>query len=106
MDLDYAFIANAADLMPDGRFNVLGADFDTVHMPGFPAVVPLIAVVAKFKNVTVEDIGRTIRLEIPGVAAAELPVELNKDNSTLLAIAHIVTPVFQHEGSYTFAHFS
>jgi hypothetical protein len=46
MDLDFAFLADAADV-PLGKLYVLGGAFDTIHVPAFPAVHPVLAVVLR-----------------------------------------------------------
>jgi hypothetical protein len=46
MDLDFAFLADAADVSL-GKLFVLGGAFDTVHVPSFPATHPVLAVVLR-----------------------------------------------------------
>ncbi len=46
MELDFAFLADAADVS-NGKLNVLGGAFDTINVPGFPAVHPALAVVVR-----------------------------------------------------------
>jgi hypothetical protein len=46
MDLDFAFLADAADV-PLGKLFVLGGAFDTIHVPAFPATHPVLVVVLR-----------------------------------------------------------
>lgn len=48
MRLTYAFLATAAEISPDGKFYVLGGDFDTLQAARLPLVQPVIAVVLRF----------------------------------------------------------
>jgi len=62
MELDFAFLADAADVTM-GKLFVMGGAFDTIHVPGFPAVHPMLAVVVRllFKP---HDLDRKHELEI------------------------------------------
>ncbi len=44
MELAYGFLANAADVVQDGRFFVLGGGIDGIGVPAVPAVMPGLAV--------------------------------------------------------------
>jgi hypothetical protein len=46
VDLDFAFLADAADVSL-GKLFVLGGAFDTIHVPAFPATHPVLAVVLR-----------------------------------------------------------
>jgi hypothetical protein len=46
MELDFAFLADAADVSM-GKLFVLGGAFDTIHVGGFPASHPILAVVLR-----------------------------------------------------------
>ena|SRR5438552_3579326 len=46
MELDFAFLADAADVSM-GKLFVLGGAFDTIHVQGFPAGHPVLAVVVR-----------------------------------------------------------
>jgi hypothetical protein len=46
MELDFAFLADAADVSA-GKLNVLGGAFDTINVAGFPAMHPVLAVVLR-----------------------------------------------------------
>src|SRR5665213_1086022 len=62
MDLDFAFLADAADVS-QGKLFVLGGAFDTVHMPAFPATHPVLAVVLRLL-LSPHDLDRKQDLEI------------------------------------------
>jgi hypothetical protein len=46
MHVEYAFLATAAEIAPDGRMYIMGADFDTLQAK-FPHQVPAMALVTK-----------------------------------------------------------
>ncbi len=46
MDLDFAFLADAADVA-SSKLYVMGGAFDTIYVPGFPATHALLAVVLR-----------------------------------------------------------
>jgi hypothetical protein len=46
MDLDFALLADGADVSM-GKLYVMGGAFDTIHVPAFPAVHPMLAVVLR-----------------------------------------------------------
>jgi hypothetical protein len=50
MEIDYGFLARAAEVAPDGTLSVLGAGFDTIRATAFPAP-HLICVVVRLKGV-------------------------------------------------------
>lgn len=62
MDLDFAFLADAADVS-QGKLFVLGGAFDTIHVPAFPATHPALAVVLRFL-LGPHDLDRKHNLEI------------------------------------------
>src|SRR5688572_20580904 len=47
MRLAHAFLAEAAQVQPDGKFSVLGGDFDMVWVTEVPTIFPVMAVVMK-----------------------------------------------------------
>ena len=64
MELDFAFLADAADVpMPTGKLFVLGGAFDTIYVPGFPATHPTLAVVVRLL-LSPNDLDRKHTLEI------------------------------------------
>ena len=46
MDLDFALLADAADVSL-GKLYLIGGAFDTIHVPAFPATHPILAVVLR-----------------------------------------------------------
>src|SRR3954469_19171802 len=62
MDLDFAFLADAADVSV-GKLFVLGGAFDTIHVPTFPATHPMLAVVLRLL-LSPHDLDRKHNLEI------------------------------------------
>ena len=62
MELDFAFLADAADVS-SGKLFVLGGAFDTIHVPSFPATHPVLAVVLRLL-LSPHDLDRTHHLEI------------------------------------------
>jgi len=45
MEIEYGFLARAAEISPDGTLSVLGAGFDTVRSPAYPRAFPITLVV-------------------------------------------------------------
>jgi hypothetical protein len=45
MELSFAFLANFANVLRDGRLIAIGIDFDAIHSSQFPMAVPLTLVV-------------------------------------------------------------
>lgn len=65
MRLVYAYFANSAGHLTDGRLCVFGADFDGVSVVQFPALLPPFCLVAKFELAPSEALeGHTFRLEM------------------------------------------
>ncbi len=62
MELDFAFLADAADVSM-GKLFVLGGAFDTIHVPGFPASHPALAVVIRLL-LSPNDLDRKHKLEV------------------------------------------
>ncbi len=62
MELSFAFLANMADHLADGRMIVIGPDFDIASCPQFPFVVP-IAFVVKMK-VEPEEVGQPHTIKV------------------------------------------
>jgi hypothetical protein len=79
MDLDFAFLADAADVSM-GKLFVLGGAFDTIYVSGFPATHPTLAVVLRLM-LSPNDLDRRHKLEIllldaDGRSIAAAPGEL------------------------------
>lgn len=62
MELDFAFLADAADVSM-GKLFVLGGAFDTIHVQAFPAIHPVLAVVVRFL-LSPADVDRKHELQI------------------------------------------
>lgn len=62
MELDFAFLADAADVS-SGKLFVMGGAFDTIHVPGFPATHPSLAVALRLLLSPV-DLDRKHQLQI------------------------------------------
>lgn len=62
MELDFAFLADAADVSM-GKLSVLGGAFDTINVAGFPATHPMLAVVVRLL-LSPNDLDRQHQLQI------------------------------------------
>ncbi len=65
-ELVHAFLASSAELLADGRFCVLGGGIDAIGVPAFPVVLPVLAVVARFR-VPPEQSGRVHQITVNAV---------------------------------------
>ena len=112
MDLDFAFLADAADVS-SGKLYVMGGAFDTIYVAAVPAVHPLLAVVLRLLLGPM-DIDRKHKLEVilhdaDGRVIASAPGELMVPKSpdspagwrqaVLLPLRFFNTP-FQKAGHY------
>jgi len=63
MDLEYGFLANAAEIVQGGRFFVLGGGIDGIGVPAVPAIMPALAILV---NISFEqhecDVAHTFRM--------------------------------------------
>jgi hypothetical protein len=75
MDLAYAFFANAAERMPDGRIMVLGGDFDNIRGNAFPLTFPAFALLVKIR-VEPRECGAEHRLRVEGTGPADFRLPL------------------------------
>ncbi|OGR93610.1 MAG: hypothetical protein A2992_09560 [Elusimicrobia bacterium RIFCSPLOWO2_01_FULL_59_12] len=113
MDLDFAFLADAADVAM-GKLFVMGGAFDTIHVAGFPATHPALAVVLRLL-LKPHDLDRKHQLEIQlldadgrkiASAPGELSVAKSPDSPSgwkqpfLLPLRFLNTP-FQKAGHYS-----
>jgi hypothetical protein len=113
MDLDFAFLADAADVA-SSKLYVLGGAFDTVYVPQFPATHPALAVVLRLLLGPL-DLDRKHKLDIvlldaDGRTIASAPTELTVARSPdlpagwkqpfTLPLRFLNTP-FQHPGHYS-----
>jgi hypothetical protein len=72
MDLDFAFLSDAADVSM-GKLFVLGGAFDTIHVPGFPAMHPTLSVVVRLL-MSPNDLDRRHKLDILLLDADAKPI--------------------------------
>jgi hypothetical protein len=113
MDLDFAFLADAADVA-SSKLYVMGGAFDTIYVPGFPATHPLLAVVLRLL-LGPHDLDRKHKLDIilfdaDGRTIASAPAELSVAKSPdlpagwkqpfTLPLRFLNTP-FQKAGHYS-----
>ena len=54
MELEYGFLANAAEVGQDGRFFVLGGNIDGIGVPAVPAAMPGLAILVNISFEQVE----------------------------------------------------
>ncbi len=65
MDLRFAFVANSAEVGPDGRFFVLGGGIDGISLREVPTVYPALAILCRIHFLQVEcGLEHRIRLSI------------------------------------------
>jgi len=113
MELDFAFLADAADVA-SGKLFVMGGAFDTIYVPNFPAVHPVLAVAFRLLLGPM-DLDRKHALEVTLVDAdgrqiASAPGELTAAKSPdlpagwkqpfILPLRFLNTP-FQKPGHYS-----
>src|SRR4051812_1693301 len=113
MDLDFAFLADAADVA-SSKMYVMGGAFDTIYVPAFPATHPVLAVVMRLLMGPM-DIDRKHKLDInlydaDGRSIASAPTELTVNKSPdlpqgwrqpfTLPLRFLNTP-FQKPGHYS-----
>ena len=113
MDLDFAFLADAADVSL-GKLFVLGGAFDTIYVPVLPATHPVLAVVVRLLLSPI-DLDRKHDLEILlldadarhiASAKGELKVPKSPDSppgwkqAVILPLRFFNVP-FQHTGHYS-----
>jgi hypothetical protein len=113
MELDFAFLADAADVSM-GKLFVLGGAFDTIHVQAFPASHPVLAVVLRFLLSPV-DLDRKHNLQIllldadaHHIASAngELMVPKSRESpagwkQTVLIPLRFLNVPFKQEGHYS-----
>lgn len=113
MDLDFAFLADSADVA-NGKLYVMGGAFDTIHVQSFPATHPALAVILRLL-LKPHDLDRKHQLEIQlldadghkiASAPGELSVAKSPDSPSgwkqpfLLPLRFLNTP-FQKPGHYS-----
>ena len=113
MDLDFAFLADAADVSM-GKLFVLGGAFDTIHVPGFPANQPTLSVVVRLLMSPI-DLDRKHKLEIllldadgRSIASATGDLMVNKSpdspqgwKQTVMLPLRFLNIPFQQAGHYS-----
>src|SRR4051794_31299020 len=115
MELSYAFIADAIETLPSGRFFVFGGGMEAVHSRELPSTVPTLAILAKFrldrgevdpeKEVTVTGFAPDGSAFTPpiGVTLAPVAHPENPDRPTYHVVAiNFAVIKIAHYGKYQF----
>lgn len=65
MQLQYAILADAAQILPDGKFVIMGGGIEYINAPSFPTMNPSLALVVRI-TVDPQEVGREhqFRLEL------------------------------------------
>lgn len=90
MQLEFAFLADAAQVTPDGKFTVLGGGLNVIYAPQFPALHPSLSIVTKL-NIDNKD-----ELEVEHTLRAELFNPLNATAMPPLSGKFIAQPIKDH----------
>jgi len=115
MQLVYGFLANAAEVHPDGRFFVLGGGIDGIGIPALPAVMPNLAIVVtiSFDPGECGEVHR-FRLTLTGPDGADVGPQAEADltprqsepaymNGTALSVAvNMIGLPLAQQGRYSF----
>jgi hypothetical protein len=115
MELAYGFLANAADVVQDGRFFVLGGGIDGIGVPAVPAVMPGLAILVNI-SFEQEECGEAHRFRVlltnpeGNPAGPEFQLELRprqsepayKDGATVSVAVSMIGLPFGHQGEYSF----
>jgi hypothetical protein len=115
MELNFAFIANSAEVTQDGRFFVMGGGIDGFTASAVPSMLPTVAILAsirfstgdcdrdhEFRAKLVLPNGSSAGIDLTSVLAPRIPVETPGIGPTLkvsVAIFGLVLPQF---GRYRF----
>lgn len=67
MEIAYAFLADAVEVLPTGRFFVFGGGLDAITTQSLPSVLPTIALLVKFR-LHPNEIGLVHRIRVVGRA--------------------------------------
>jgi hypothetical protein len=86
MKLRYLFLSDHAEVAPDGRLNLLGADFDTFYAPVLPVLVPFFYIVGKVRC-DPEEFGVEAPFEIWIVDPDGNPLEYTRVNGRITGTA-------------------
>lgn len=115
MQLEFAFLADAAQATPDGKFSVIGGGFNVIYAPQFPALHSTLSIVIKL-HVTKAEVGQehNLRVELlnplnatamPPLGAKFTPTS-NKDHPdwpiTAQFAINLAGLIFEMPGKYTF----
>lgn len=116
MRLDYAFLANAAEISGTGLFSVLGGGIDIIDTPAFPSSHPSLALILRLR-VESDELYQDHRVEIilldsketmifPETHGTFHPIPKRSLPSNLLtpftAVVHFSSILFPEEGIYAF----
>lgn len=117
MQLAFAFFADAAQVGADGKFTIMGGDFDTIFALSFPALHPNLAVVLRL-NLSPNEVGIEHRLRIvltgplgssvipaplTGTFTSQIPADHKAGRAIRAAfVVNVANLVFQTEGTYRF----
>lgn len=112
MNVEYAFLANAAEYSSDGKLYILGADYNVMY-GRYPWTVPAMALVVKF-SYPPEECGRTHRFtaefwkpdgeRMAPIVETELathPISPPFQGGALTLVIALYTIVFSTAGVYT-----
>lgn len=113
MNVDYAFLANSAEISADGRLFVMGADFTELYGQ-YPLVVPAMSLIVKI-NCSPEEVGTTYhfsaefrkpdgeRMDHPVIKLDFVPpaITLPSRKGTLTFVLGLYGVVFPVAGTYT-----
>lgn len=76
MELVYSFLANSGEVMPDGRFNVLGGGIEGVSASAVPIILPSLAIVVVF-NFAPDEIGQEYPVGLSLIQPNGVPSEIS-----------------------------
>lgn len=109
MELEFAMLAEGANSLPDGRFNILGGGIESLYAQTFPVTHPYMVIVLRItgrqtemknpheiliylKDADGKDLVNAIKIPLPP-APAEMPASIKKFNANLIGqLANIHFP--------------
>lgn len=84
MQLEYAYLANSAGFLQDGRLVVFGADIEGVETNGFPAVASNLVIVSKFWIMPDDPLeGHTVSIDITMPSGHRSSITANEPLNTM-----------------------
>lgn len=115
MELEFAMLAEAANSLPDGRFNILGGCIENIYAPNFPVVHPYMVIILRItghrtemkstheiliymKDADGKDVINAIKIPLPP-APPEMPSNIKKFNANL--IGQLANINFPQKGTYS-----